>query len=220
MEDILADPERALALSYAPAKSAGYLRTLWMVDERFGSIVAGTTEATIGEMRLLWWREALAGQDADLRRAEPLLEKVAETLAATGASGAEWGRMAEGWFALLQEPLEPADLRRFADERGGRLFALSATLLAAETPGFVVESGRAWALADLACRVTDPDIAAAARAMASGIFAETGTPAWPRALRPLGALAMLARRDAAADGRRQGSPARVARMVWHRLTGR
>ncbi|QLC24203.1 hypothetical protein HFP57_03615 [Parasphingopyxis algicola] len=219
MTDRLADPERELALSYAPATNAGHLRTLWMVDERFGAIVAGTSDATIGEMRLLWWREALTEQDGDLR-AEPLLERVAETIAATGADGAEWGKMAEGWFALLQEPLEPADLRRFADERGGRLFALSAKLLAADVPGFVVESGRAWALSDLACRTSDPDIAVDARAMARAIFAEADPKPWPRALRPLGALAVLARRDAAADGRRQGSPARVGRMVWHRLTGR
>ncbi|MEM8694526.1 MAG: hypothetical protein AAGE05_00710 [Pseudomonadota bacterium] len=219
MTETLADPERELALSYAKAAVRPYLQTLWMVDERFGTIVAGTTEAAIGEMRLLWWREAFAGIADDIL-AEPLLERVQECLTATGSDGSEWGKMTEGWFALLQEPLEDQELERFAMERGGRLFALSATLLTDAVPSFVGDCGRAWALTDLSCRVSDAAVGARAQAMAQGIFTDIGRKTWPRDLRPLGALTVLARRDSISNGRRQGAPARVARMLWHRLSGR
>lgn len=220
MTEPLSDPERELSLSYAAVAIRPHLRTLWMLDERFGAIVAGTTEAMIGEMRLLWWREAIATSDEGAK-AEPLLEQVAGAITATGSDAAEWGAMAEGWHALIQEPLETGELERFAAKRGGLLFGLSSRLLTGEAEPFVVEAGRGWALADLSCRINDAEVASKARAMAKQIFDETGQIFWPRQLRPLGALAVLARRDAdTANPRRQGSPGRVARMAWHRLIGR
>jgi phytoene synthase len=219
MEEFLADPERELALNYATRNARPFLRALWAVDERFGAIVAGTTEPAIGEMRLLWWREALA-ESANDARAEPLIEQVADAIRQTGGDAGEWGAMAEGWHALLQQPIEAAELDRFARERGGRLFALSANILGGDVSAALTRAGQGWALTDLAYRITDPGIAAQARAMAAALL-ET-QPAWPRAMRPLGALALLAQRDALAgrEKRSQGSPGRVARMAWHRLTGR
>ncbi|MBC2777774.1 squalene/phytoene synthase family protein [Parasphingopyxis marina] len=219
MTDCLADPERELALSYAERQARPHLRALWTVDERFGAIVAGTTEAAIGEMRLLWWRDALT-EAPPSARAEPLVEAAVTALRETGISGAEWGAMAEGWHALLQQPIEAAELARFARERGGRLFSLSATILGVTDWAGLEEEGQGWALTDLAYRITDSGVAAEARASAAAVFPDKSR--WPRALRPLGALTVLARRDALAGEtrRRQGSPGRVARMAWHRLTGR
>lgn len=217
--DRLVDPERELALSYAPREAREHLRALWLVDERFGAIVAGTTDPIIGEMRLLWWREALATA-AQEDRAEPLLERVKATLSATGSDGGTWGAMAEGWHALVQEPLGEAELNRFAAERGGRLFTLSAELLAGDAPDRSDREGRAWALADLAHRISDPAIAELARSMSARLLDAVEPGRWPRPLRPIGALAALAKRDVRATRRRIGSPGRVARMAWHRLTGR
>lgn len=218
MTERLADPERELALSYANKTARAHLRTLWAVDERFGSIVAGTTETTIGEMRLLWWREALATA-SDHAAAEPLLETVAVTLADCGAAGSDWGKMAEGWFALLQDPIEADDLDRFATERGARLFTLSVALLSDATPDWVADYGKAWALTDLSFRIRDRGVADQAKAMAGEIFARATREKWPAALRSIGALAMLARRDITLATRRQGSPSRVLRMIYHNITG-
>lgn len=217
MNERLADPERELALVYAEPGARERLRTLWAVDERFGAIVADTGESSIGEMRLLWWREALEGLDDRVPK-EPLLERAAEAAAGEGAS---WGAMAEGWHALLEAPIEAAELERFASERGERLFRLSAELLGG-SEGPAERAGRSWALVDLAHRLSDARLAAEALRMARTAEGEWTGYRWPARLRPLGALAVLARRDAAngVPGRRQGSPARVARMAWHRLTGR
>ncbi|WP_299327859.1 squalene/phytoene synthase family protein [Parasphingopyxis sp.] len=212
----LADPERELALSYARRPARDHLRALWLVDEKFGGIVAGTTDPTIGEMRLLWWREALTTA-ANEDRAEPLLEHVKGVLA---ESGGEWGAMAEGWHALLQEPLGDAELDRFANERGSRLFRLSAQLLTDDVPPWIEAQGRGWALTDLAYRISDPGISDLARSKARDVLAGAESRRWARPLRALGALAVLADRDARASERSQGAPSRVARMAWHRLTGR
>ncbi len=221
MTDPLADPERELALSYAKPLRREHLRALWKLDERFGAIVAGTTEPAIGEMRLLWWREALeaVGDDAP---AEPLLQDIRAVLSAIGSDGTEWGAMAEGWHALLQEPVRATEIDRFARERGGRLFRLSARLLGESQPIDVEEAGRGWALVDVACHISDKSLSGLAFEGAENAFAGMRRKRWPKSLRPLGALTVLARRDARTrpSQRRQGSPARVARMAWHRLTGR
>ncbi|MBC7985652.1 MAG: squalene/phytoene synthase family protein, partial [Sphingomonadaceae bacterium] len=148
MADPLADPEHALALSYAPPARRAALHALWGIDERFGAIVAGTSEAAIGEMRLLWWREALE-REAGAAPAEPLLREIDALVKPLGIGGEEIGAMVEGWHALLHAPLGRADIKRFARERGGRLFALSARLLGGDDAE-VARAGEGWALVDLA----------------------------------------------------------------------
>lgn len=220
----LSDPERELSLSYAPEAIRGHLRTLWLLDERFGAIIAGTTDSVIGEMRLLWWREAIATSDEGAK-VEPLLKQIAGTIAATGSDSNDWGAMAEGWHALIQEPLAEAELDRFAEERGGRLFRLSADLLN-RNGGVESDStemaGRGWALVDLSFRHSDNEVATLARAKGAEVLRDIAVRRWPSALRPLGALTLLAQRDLRNPDpvRRQGSPGRVARLLAYRLFGR
>lgn len=216
----LIDPERELALSYAPPETRPALRLLWAFDEKLGGIVAGTSESQVGEMRLLWWREAIEGLGTTVPD-EPLLAAIAEDVPGAALDPARWGLLAEGWFALLAPEVDRDDLDLYAVRRGARLFALSAELLAGPNPIMgVEEAGSAWALIDLACNCSDAGLAreAVARGREKLVAAP---PHWPKALRPLGALTAMARRDARTGGkRRQGSPSRVARMGWHRLTGR
>lgn len=218
--DRLKDSERELALHYAPREKRAGLRALWAIDERMGAIVASTSEPAIGEMRLLWWREALEGLETKVP-AEPLLGSVAERLGGDVALAASWGAIAEGWHALLEQPIDEAGLERFGRERGGRLFAESAAWLGASTED-IERVGAGWALADLAANSADESLARQAAAIAGRHFAATGPDRWPTRLRALGALVVLARGDISGDPRRrrQGSPRRVARMAWHRLTGR
>lgn len=219
MDERLSDPERELALHYAPKASRALLRALWRFDEKLGHVVAGTTEPTIGEMRLLWWREAVEALGETIP-SEPLLVNIAG-LAATPPGGfAAWGALAEGWFALLGDEPTDGDLLRFADQRGARLFALSAAILGDDRGAGIEAAGMVWALTDLARRSSDAVLTDRARSVARECLARAPR-TWPRRLRPLGALAVLARRDAgSARPQRQGAPGRVMRMAWHWLTGR
>jgi 15-cis-phytoene synthase len=215
----LADPERALAVDYAPLSLRSGLQALFALDERFGTIVANTTEPTIGLVRLAWWRETLERLGAAAAPAEPLLTIIAAEIIARGIPGGALADIEDGWAALLDGEPDAAAIARHGRERGGKLFRAAADLLSSANEA-VVAAGTGWALSDLAHRHSDPVVKAEARRQALAALA-TAPRHWPKPLRPLGALGVLARRDAFHAGpRAQGSPGRVARMLAMRLTGR
>jgi len=174
----------------------------------------------VSRIRLAWWREALERLDREAPPPEPVLEKLARHVLPAGIGGTELAAMEESWTALLTDgPLGADALEAYAAARGGALFRHSARLLG--LPGHPVEpAGRRWALIDLARRSADRGEAQAAFEAAGRIEVEAG---WPAQLRPLGMLSVLTRRDlarGAATWEVQGSPARMLRMLRHRLTGR
>ncbi len=214
------DADRTLALSYVPAARRPALAALWRLDAALGAVLAGGREPLISQIKLAWWREALEKLDQAPPPAEPVLEGVARQVLPRGVSGASLAGMEEGWTAVLpSEPLTGATLHAFAAERGGRLFGYSARLLGGSEE-LAALGGEAWALVDLARRTGSETEALAALEAARAIAIPRS---WPVPLRPLGMLAMLARRDAerrGAEWEAQGAPARVLRMIRHRLTGR
>lgn len=218
----IADPERTLVLVYAPARLRPALAALWRLDEQLGGIVATAREPMVGAIRLAWWREALEALDRDRPPPEPLLQELSKTVLPAGISGAELAAIEAGWAALLaSDPPDRASIERHGRLRGRPLFALAARVLTGAECTEAATAGEGWALADLAARIGDPGAAAIANARAADLLSSLSGFRWPVALRPLGALAMLARHDATSAGiRRQGSPLRVARAMLHRLTGR
>jgi len=127
--------------------------------------------------------------------------------------------MEEGWLAILgDEPIEADALDLYAARRGGLLFTCAARLLGGDAPG-IAAAGEGWALIDLARHSTEAHDIDAALAAAR----QRRLPGrWPRALRPLGMLAVLADRDRRrTPGQLEppGVPPRIARMLRHRLTG-
>jgi len=211
------DADRQLALSYVPAAARPAVGALWRLDVTLGAVLATGREPMVTRIRLAWWREALEALDREPPPPEPVLQAVAAHVLPT-IRGAELAAMEGGWARLVgDEPLGPEALRDYAGKRGGLLFAHSARLL--DGAPAVEAAGARWALVDLARRCADPRDSEAALAMA-GSLDEPGS--WPRKLRPLGMLSVLARRDLVrgADAwERQGSPGRMLRMLRHRLTG-
>lgn len=207
------DPDRTLALAYVPAAARPAVEALWRLDVAFAAILATGTQMMISQMRLAWWREALVRLDEAPPPAEPVLQALAAHVLPR-VSGAELAAMEEGWLLLTsEEALTPAALADYAELRGGLLFAYAARLL--DDSHFpVAEAGEAWALADLARHsrrveeIKPPPPAAGLK--------------WPRKLRSLGMLAMLARRDLERLGgkmEKRGSPFRILRMIRHRISG-
>lgn len=216
----LADPERALAVTYAPPPARPALTALFALDERFGTIVASTTEPVIGLMRLAWWREALERLDQAPPPAEPLLSSLARAMLPPGVTGASLAEIEGGWAALLDGEPDAEAIVRHGRARGGTVFRSAARVLGASDPR-VPAAGEAWALADLGHRHSDPAVRETARRLARGVLAALPGGTWERSARPLAALAVLARRDAAPGATRaQGAPRRVARMLALRLSGR
>ena len=213
------DPDRVLALSYVPSARRAAIEALWRLDAALGAVLAGGSEPLISQIKLTWWRDSLEKLDRDKAPAEPVLEAVASHVLPAGVSGEALSRMEPGWTALLSPDLSAADLRTYAVARGGLLFRYSGQILGRDLSPLLEQGGERWALMDLA-RHSNPADAAAAQEAARSIATEAR---WPSPLRPLGMLAALASRDAARPLDQlepPGAPARMLRMLRHRLTGR
>jgi phytoene synthase len=211
------DPERALALSYAPEGARAGLKALLALDDALGKVLRTTSEPALGRIRLAWWRERLEALDAGPPAAEPVLRGLFDHVLPAGVSGAALAGMVEGWELLFDAEGEDV-LGDFGRWRGGRLFEAGAVVLG--TRGDLVsEAGQGWALADLARNLSGGEDADAARAQAVPLLDAALATRWSREGRALGALAHLARLDLRGVSQ-PGSPRRVGRMLWHRLTGR
>lgn len=215
------DPERRLALLYVPAAARPAVEALWQLDAHLGTVLAAGTQLMLTQMKLAWWREALAALDRGPAPAEPILQRVEQHLLSRGLKGGELAEMTVGWEHLLADQLTPEDLVGYSELRGGLLFRYSAELLGSSSNEDVEAAGMIWALADLARRSSRADERSTALELAKSSSAPKAR--WPTRLRSLGMLAALATRDAITGGEaleRQGSPARLLRMLSHRLTGR
>jgi phytoene synthase len=216
------DADRALALTYVPAKRRAAVRALWSLDVALGQVLAGGREPLISQIKLAWWRDSLEKLDSARPPAEPVLEAVSAHVLPGGVSGAALSEMEQGWTALLsQEPLTEAELDLYAAGRGALIFRHTAALLGQVLPPELERTGEAWALTDLARHSNEVDRNAALAAARRRIAGGQGR--WPAPLRPLGMLAALAGRDVEQGGQpfeAPGAPARMLRMLRHRLTGR
>jgi phytoene synthase len=215
------DADRALALTYVPAAQRGALRTLWELDAALGAVLAGGREPLISQIKLAWWRDSLVKLDREKPPAEPMLQAVAADILPAGVSGAELSEMEEGWTLLLgQEPLTADELGTYAAARGALLFRYSARILGAQIAPGMIQAGEGWALVDLARHSNPVDAEAALQAARERLDVQER---WPSALRPLGMLARLARRDTLGIANQiepHGTPARMWHMLRHRFTGR
>jgi phytoene synthase len=219
----LPDVELALALSYARATARPAVAALFALDDVLGRILRTTREPVVGQMRLTWWFEALERLDHAPPPAEPVLRALAAGVLPRGVTGARLAAMIDAWEVLL-DPQVPDDatLESYA-ARGVILFGAAGTVLGAAPGDPVAPAGRGWALADLSRHVGEAALAARAAALAGNALAAATAIKWSREARCLGALAHLARMDLAVAWDvpvRRGSPARVARALLHRATGR
>ena len=169
-------------------------------------------------MRLTWWYEALGRLDGAPAPAEPVLTALQALVLPAGVSGAMLAALTDGWDALLEPALDAAAMDRFARDRGRRLFELAGTLLSVQDPRIGL-AGEGWALADLSQRLSDPPGRSLARTRAIEALDAAMRGRWPSGARVLGALALSARFDLSASPTLPGSPKRVGRLAWHRLTG-
>lgn len=216
----LADPEIELAISYAPRERRAGLRALWTLDAQLGATLRNASDPMVARLRLTWWYEALGRLDIAPAPRQPLLAALAADVLPQGVSGAALAGMTDGWEALLvPDPLGDDGLIAYAQGRGA-LFALAAGLLGADPAATAVaKAGRGWALADLAAHVRDAKTAVQARTLAEPLLAAAFERRWPVGMRPIGAVAALARRDLGGMRAVRGAPMRVLRMLRHRITG-
>lgn len=193
------------------------MAALLMLDDRMAETVRSTSEPVLGQIRLKWWHDALVALDDAAPPAEPLLQAVARYAMIDGVRGTRLAAIPEAWSALLGSDLDDAVLEDFS-VRGRVLFELAGMVAHAAPNDPLALAGEGWALADLARGLSGAGEAAAARAKARVALDAACSMRWSRNGRALGAMAHLARLDLA--GHRPGSPRRVGRALWHRMSGR
>ncbi|MFN4097376.1 MAG: hypothetical protein ACK4GG_11465 [Sphingomonas sp.] len=212
------DAERRLVLTYTPTPEAGAaIAALLALDDKLAETLRTTSEPMLGQIRLQWWADALARLDTAPPPPEPVLQGIARDVLIYGVAGAELAGIVDGWQLLLQTDLDAAALNEYG-ERGARMFVLAGRVAGADRGDPLALAGRGWALSDLAGKLSDVAEAAAARAIAQTALSEACAVRWSRNGRALGAMAHLARMDLA--GIAPGSPQRMLRALWHRMTGR
>ncbi len=74
---------------------------LWALDLELGSVVENASEPMIAEIKLAWWREALARLDTAPPPAQPLLQALAAEVLPRGVTGAELSGLEDRWLARL-----------------------------------------------------------------------------------------------------------------------
>lgn len=215
-------PERALALSYAPRGTAAAIEALFALDDALAQLLRTTREPALGQLRLAWWREALAKLDSEPAPAEPVLQALEREVLPRGVKGASLVPIVHGWEVLVEEETLGRDaLLRFCAGRG-QLFAAAGMAIGAAPDDLLASAGQGWALVDLARHLRAPGEAAEARDLAAPLLEEAVSRRWSRNGRALGALAHLARLDLRLPEGEEppvGAPHRVGRLLWHRLTG-
>ncbi|QYE34417.1 squalene/phytoene synthase family protein [Polymorphobacter sp. PAMC 29334] len=207
------DRDRWLATLYSPSAIRPALFALHALDLELAQVVATTTEAMLGEIRLAWWREALTKLDIAPPPAQPVLASLGDYALPLGVKGQALEPLEDAFLSLLiEERLAGRVLDDHLDRRGGTLFAACATALGVAQPS-ARALGRVWALGQLVregvkAPPVDPDDA---RRIAAEAFPARLAPA----LRPLAALAGFAAADVARalGDRPAGVPGGIGRQV-------
>lgn len=207
----IAEPkDRDLVRLHWPAELRPAFDALFGIDDAMADVIARSTQPALAAIKLAWWRERLEALDVSPAPAEPRLRVAATELLPRGVSGVELSRLEDGYAALLEEVHDPERI----EARGGYLFGIGARLLDVTDPLLEI-AGRLWA-------TQQPKRSGHQTHFSAVELHQLARHRFPRALRPLTALACLAARDAR-KGQRiepEGTPGRAAALIRHRFTGR
>lgn len=194
---------------YAPSDRREPDNLIWALDTRLAGIIRSTREPMIGQMRIVWWEEALADASEVTGRGDPLLDALrAEGLAELPSLRI----LLDGWEALLADELDDIAVTRYATGRGEGLFAALAG--GADLPLWLAAAGRLWACWDLSGHVRDEQVRQRAIALAQGELAALAHADWPRRWRGLRLLTGMARHDIV---RGRAAPAGLTPGLYMRL---
>jgi phytoene synthase len=123
------DRDRYVADLFAPEPARKHLFALHAFGAEIARIPSLVSDPTLGEIRLQWWRDALAGGDGS---GHPVAAAVIETMRTFALPAAALDMMIEARiFDLYDDPLRTlADLEAYAGETESALTQLAAIVLA------------------------------------------------------------------------------------------
>jgi phytoene synthase len=144
------DEDRWLASRFAPAHVRPRLVAIYAVYYEIARVAETVSEGGLGQIRLTWWREALAGVAAGGEaQAHPALAAYAETMAGVTLPHAAWDLMIDARMGcdFAAEPFaEWADIEAYLEATAGNLMRVALAACGAYDPanGLAGEASRAW----------------------------------------------------------------------------
>jgi 15-cis-phytoene synthase len=146
-----ADRDRYLATLFAPAEHRDALFALYAFNIEIARVRDLAREPMPGEIRLQWWREAIAGERASEAAANPVAAALREALERHDLKAARLEELIDAHgFDLYDDPMSTvSDLENYGVRTQSTIFALAAEILGggdnAESLG--AEAGIAYAIA-------------------------------------------------------------------------
>lgn len=143
------DPDRYLATLYAPQDKRPDLTALYLFNAEIAAIRDRIREPLPGEVRIQWWRDALAGGGeggGDAGGGHPLAGALLAVIARHGLPLDAFDRYLEARiFDLYDDPMPSrADLEGYCGETASALIQLSALILEPQAaPAFAAAAGHA-----------------------------------------------------------------------------
>jgi phytoene synthase len=147
-----ADKDRFLAALFAPAGLRRHLHALYAFSGEIARVRDAAREALPGEIRLQWWRDALAGEARGEVNANPVAAALLDTIAQCGLPRDPLlGLIDAHGFDLYDDAMATvAELDAYGRDTEGALMTLGARILSGGAePG----AGSAAASAGVACAV-------------------------------------------------------------------
>lgn len=148
-----ADHDRFLADLFAPAERRPHLHALQAFNIEIARVGEIAREALTGEIRLQWWRDALAGRAHGEVRAHPVAAALIDTIARCALPGAPLQMLIDARGRdLYREPVRTlAELETYGRQTASTLFELAGRILdpGARVSDVAGAGGAAYALAAL-----------------------------------------------------------------------
>ena len=146
-----ADPDRWLAALFAPEPKRPHLLALYAFNIEIARVADTVREPMMGEIRLEWWRETLAGARAGKPRAHDTARALADLFAAVGLPAELFEAMvaARSFDASSDLFADRAALEAYCDATSGNLMRLAARILGKPDDDLARAAGTAYAIAGM-----------------------------------------------------------------------
>ncbi|MGX9120065.1 phytoene/squalene synthase family protein [Mesorhizobium sp. BHbsci] len=200
-----ADHDRYVSALYAPEDKRDALFSLYAFNAEISGIRDRIREALPGEVRLQWWRDVIAAEDAGAGTGHPVADTLTAAISAHRLPKSAFENMLEARiFDLYDDPMPSrTDLEGYCGETAAALIQLAAMVLdPVEAPRFAELAGRAGCAQAMTCLLlllplhrkrgqcfVPADILAAAGSSPEEFVAGEGGPGAQRAVAAMIALA-------------------------------
>ncbi|MBS0472791.1 MAG: squalene/phytoene synthase family protein [Proteobacteria bacterium] len=144
-----ADPDRYLSTLFAPADKRPLLMALYAFNVEVARVADTVREPMMGEIRIEWWRETLAGARQGMPRNHNVARALTDLFAHVGLPAERFEAMltARAFDSTAEAFPDLAALEAYCDATSGNLMRLAMHILGGEAEAAARHAGIAYAIA-------------------------------------------------------------------------